>query len=204
MEDDIQEVVKQVSLTDFNIAENDQIFWKLGATYNFSMKATYIAITDHLPSPIWKHLVWFKNHIPRHSFITWLALLKRLKTRSKLCKWGTISDPTCILCGNAEESENHLFHECYFSSEIWRSLLLKMRIIKGLESSWDEEVNWCAQAFTGSSCMVMIKKMVLNSFVYQIWRECNNRIFRTQNGSQEQVSVLIIQEVRFKNVSYEP
>ncbi|XP_026383903.1 uncharacterized protein LOC113279423 [Papaver somniferum] len=141
MEDDVQDVVKEISQTEFNISESDQIFWKSGATSKFSMKDTYIAISDHMPNPIWKHLVWFKNHIPMHSFMTWLALLKRLKTKSKLCKWGTISDSTCILCGTDEESENHLFHECHFSSEIWRGLLLKMGIIKDLESSWDEEIN---------------------------------------------------------------
>ncbi|XP_026416758.1 uncharacterized protein LOC113312217 [Papaver somniferum] len=198
MEDDTKEVVKDISLTEFNLAEDDQIFWKSSATGNLSMKDTYYAITDHMPKPVWENLVWFKNHIPRHSFITWLVLLKILKTRSKLCKWGTISDSSCILCGVVEESEDHLLHECQFSSVIWKGLILKMGIIKSLESSWDAEINWCAQAFTGSNCVVMIKKLVLNNFVYRIWTKRNNRIFRALNGSQDQVSLLIIQDVRFK------
>ncbi|XP_026451168.1 uncharacterized protein LOC113351392 [Papaver somniferum] len=158
MEDEVRDVVKEISKTEFNISESDQIFWKSGAT----------------------------------------ALLKRLKTKSKLCKWGTISDSTCILCGTDEESENHLFHKCQFSSEICKRLLLKMGIVKDLENSWDEEVNWCAQHFSSAKYVGMIKKLTLNSFVYHIWRERNNRVFRNQHGSQDQVSLMIIQDVRFK------
>ncbi|XP_026396164.1 uncharacterized protein LOC113290791 [Papaver somniferum] len=141
MEDDVQEIVKEISFTKFNLQETDQIFWKSGVTGKFSMKHTYM---------------------------------------------------------NAEETEDHLFHECIFSSAIWKGLLLKIGISKELESTWDEEIIWCVQALTGTSNVTLIKKLVLNNFVYHIWRERNNRIFRAQNGSQDQVSLLIIKDVRFK------
>ncbi|XP_026377950.1 uncharacterized protein LOC113272312 [Papaver somniferum] len=168
MEEEIQEVVQQISLSDFNSLEKDQIYWNSSTISQFSIKATYIAISDHLPKPFWNNLVWFKKHIPRHSFITWLALHKRLKTRSKLFKWGVTSDASYILCGHVEETENHLFHDCISSAGIWSGLLLKMGIIKDPTVNWDNEIRW------------------------------NNRVFRALYGSQDQVNTLIIQDVRFK------
>ncbi|XP_026447428.1 uncharacterized protein LOC113347950 [Papaver somniferum] len=162
------------------------------------MKHTYLAISDHFPSPPWNSLVWFKKHIPRHSFISWLAFHRRLKTRSKLLSWGTISDASCVLCGDEMETEDHIFHDCIFSSGIWNGLLLKLGSIRALANSWEEEIRWCTQHLTGDDCVAVIKRLVFNAFIYHISRERNNRIFRSSFNYQDQVSLLIVQDVRFK------
>ncbi|XP_026431629.1 uncharacterized protein LOC113328844 [Papaver somniferum] len=198
MEDNVQEMVQQISTAYFNVPERDQIFWKPSITGQFSMKHTYIALSDHLPSPPWNYLVWFKKHIPRHSFISWLAFHRRLKTRSKLLGWGTISDASCILCGEAMETEDHLFHDCMFSSGIWNGILLKLVYVRVLPNTWEEEIYWCLQNFKGHDSVAVINRLVLNAFIYHIWRERNNIIFRSSFNSQDQVSLLIVQDVRFK------
>ncbi|PWA34871.1 reverse transcriptase zinc-binding domain-containing protein [Artemisia annua] len=38
----------------------------------------------HVP---WEKLIWFTNCIPRHTFITWLAIKNKLMTQDKLIKW---------------------------------------------------------------------------------------------------------------------
>lgn len=86
MEDEAQNVITHISSTEFNIHEKDQLIWNPSATGEFSIKSTYHSISSHNSCPIWNSLVWFKGHIPRHSFITWLAIHKRLKTKSKLLK----------------------------------------------------------------------------------------------------------------------
>lgn len=77
---------------------------------------------------VWSSLVWFKSHIPRQSFITWLSLHERLKTRAKIVKWGIMQVATCVLCDDKDcvEDGNHIFHSCDFVSTIWIGLLLKM------------------------------------------------------------------------------
>ncbi|GJU46796.1 RNA-directed DNA polymerase, eukaryota, reverse transcriptase zinc-binding domain protein [Tanacetum coccineum] len=35
----------------------------------------------------WHHLVWFAQSIPRHAFVTWLAIQERLMTQDKLMLW---------------------------------------------------------------------------------------------------------------------
>jgi len=42
----------------------------------------------------WYKLVWGSLHIPRHSFIAWLALLNRLTTKTRQLRTGrSISNP---------------------------------------------------------------------------------------------------------------
>lgn len=87
------------------------------------------------------------------------------KTRSKLLKWGVVLDASCVFCGYAIESKNHLFHDYIFSYSIWRRLLIKMGIIKEPENTWDDEIMWCSKDFKGSSCVVTIKRHVLKNFL---------------------------------------
>ncbi|KAJ6930707.1 hypothetical protein NC652_014285 [Populus alba x Populus x berolinensis] len=58
------------------------------------------------------NLLWFKGHIPCHSFILWLASLGHLRTMDRLHMAGIIKNTTCILFG-------HLFFHCHYSSLVW-------------------------------------------------------------------------------------
>ncbi|KAM6548308.1 hypothetical protein CsatB_019984 [Cannabis sativa] len=53
-----------------------------------------------------------KLNISKHSFVLWLAILDRFKTRDRLFKFKIIDSPLCILCNNAGERKDHLFFEC--------------------------------------------------------------------------------------------
>lgn len=77
-------------------------------------------------------------------------------------------------------------------------MLLKLGYVRDLNPTWDEEIAWCSDNFRGSSCMTTIKKLAFIGFVYHIWRERNNRVFRTQSNSIEQVSMIIVQDIRLK------
>ncbi|XP_026399002.1 uncharacterized protein LOC113294842 [Papaver somniferum] len=198
MEEDVVQDVTKLSTVEFNVVDADTFIWNPRISGQFSMKETYRCLSSHNIKPPWNCLVWFKNHIPRHSFISWLGMQKRLKTRNKLLKWGVIQDDSCILCHSSPETEDHLFHACPFAAIIWKGLLLKMGYVKEMENSWDEEIAWCIGAFKGTSCSSTVKKLGLNGSMYHSWREGNNRVFRTQFASTDVVSFLIVQEVRFK------
>jgi hypothetical protein len=72
------------------------------------------------------HLLWFKGHIPRHSFILWLASLDRLRTMDRL--HGGVPTTTCILCGIHMETHEHLFFECSYTGLVWTSICNKANI----------------------------------------------------------------------------
>ncbi|KAJ0969747.1 hypothetical protein J5N97_022624 [Dioscorea zingiberensis] len=66
----------------------------------------------------WSKLVWSRSNLPKHSFIFWLALLNRLQTRDKLCKWNVTNSLTCPLCNNEREEISHLFFCCKFFNDV--------------------------------------------------------------------------------------
>ena len=59
---------------------------------------------------------WNRAFVPRSSFIFWLAVLNKLKTRNILQKQGIIQSNTCPFCYTKEESTFHLFFICPFST----------------------------------------------------------------------------------------
>lgn len=86
-------------------------------------------------------LVWFKGAIPKHSFICWLAILNRLSTRDRQQKSSPLIDKLCPFCG-VEESREHLFFDCSFSSQVWKEVVLKFAKLRGDLLSWSSVVSW--------------------------------------------------------------
>ena len=60
----------------------------------------------------WAGLVWFSSHVPRVSFLTWMALRKALLTQDILVSCGIISRSSCCLCRMHVEDHDHLFFLC--------------------------------------------------------------------------------------------
>ncbi|XP_026419873.1 uncharacterized protein LOC113315838 [Papaver somniferum] len=162
------------------------------------MKDNYKAIANHRDHVFWHPLVLFKLHIPRNSFISWVALHGILKTRDKLVRWGVININKCVLCEDGIESEAHIFHDFPFFALIWNGLLLKLGFCRGNTPTWEVEIQWCITFFAGNDLISTIKKLVFNGFIYQIWSERNNRIFNAKNKSAHKVSLLIIQDIQLK------
>ena len=54
--------------------------------------------------------MWFAQGVPRYSFITWLAIRDRLSTGSRMRAWGQVQ--CCLLCGEPDETRDHLFFAC--------------------------------------------------------------------------------------------
>ncbi|GJU22982.1 RNA-directed DNA polymerase, eukaryota, reverse transcriptase zinc-binding domain protein [Tanacetum coccineum] len=83
----------------------------------------------------WFKLVWFSQSIPRHAFVTWVAIQKRLMSLLTRIRFGEpYYDFKCALCSNCPDSHNHLFFSCEFSKEIWKELIGLLNV--GLSSEW--------------------------------------------------------------------
>ena len=67
---------------------NDKIEWTSAPSGILSIKSAYHALSEHSNAVQWSKVIWGKNHIPRCSFIIWLALKKRLAVKTLLHKWG--------------------------------------------------------------------------------------------------------------------
>jgi hypothetical protein len=53
---------------------------------------------------------------------------KKIITWENLAKRGLIGPSRCILCGEKEETMNHLFFECQLSKYIWSLIVKEVKI----------------------------------------------------------------------------
>lgn len=115
---------------------------------------------------------------------------ERLLTRDKLLRWGLLVSEECLLCDNASETCPHLFFFCPFSSQIYNGLLSHHTF--NLPDNLVEAVSWVKGAST-SKRVIIISKMVLQTIVYEVWKERNTRLH-----SSIAISInIIIKEIQF-------
>ncbi|XP_026417158.1 uncharacterized protein LOC113312635 [Papaver somniferum] len=174
------ECVDLLQRIEYDVRDEDKTIWKGSKTGEFSMKDTFKALFGEVVEVGWTRMVLFKHNIPRHSFISWLARHSRFKTKAKLMRWGIMDSAGCVLCENGIEDEEHLFLNCTFSRDIWQGLLIKMGVCKELSNSWDIELLWCQKNLLGDGAVTTDKKLCLNSFIYHVWMERNNKIFSSK------------------------
>jgi len=81
-----------------------------------------------LPQPqrSWYKGVWFPYSTPKYSFILWLAIHNRLSTGDRIKTWNSGQQVACNFCNDAEETRNHLFFSCRYSSEVWENLAQRL------------------------------------------------------------------------------
>ena len=75
-------------------------------------------------------VVWEPWCLPRHGFILWLALLRRLRTRDRL--HFVDADASCVFYQDHEESHNHLFFACSWTSLLWSKVKSWLRLCRGM------------------------------------------------------------------------
>uniref|UniRef100_A0A803PWX2 Reverse transcriptase domain-containing protein n=1 Tax=Cannabis sativa TaxID=3483 RepID=A0A803PWX2_CANSA len=144
----------------------------------FSMQKFSISNTYHLlfirpEKKDWCKHVWDRLVIPKHKFILWLVLLDRLKTKDRVCRYDPQVDPTCLLCGKADESVQHLFFQCEYSSKCL--------------AEWKSRLSWGTKAIEVHRLLQLISKFkgisvtrrsmmltMLTALIYQIWGARND------------------------------
>ena len=110
--------------------------------------------------------------MPRHAFILWLAIMAKLKTRDKL----RIIPPDflCVFCRQEEQTRNHLFFACHWTSLLWGTIKTWLRITRSMST-----LNSDLKGLTTrkQALEARMKRVSLGIVVYLIWEEKNKRIF---------------------------
>ncbi|KAJ9561753.1 hypothetical protein OSB04_006913 [Centaurea solstitialis] len=135
----------------------------------------YSSLMGTLDVVQWAGSVWFKGHIPKHSFCMWVACMRRLPTQDRLATWKhDPPDLRCSLCGLMPDSHNHLFFECTFARQVWIQVLHKVNWVD-FPCSWDAIVE--AISTNATAPTTLTHQLALAASVYSIWCERNLRIF---------------------------
>lgn len=150
--------------------------------HSFSSKETWEQLRPHSALVPWCKAVWFKEAVPRYSFITWLALQGRLPTKDRLRGWGLNVTADCVLCSAGTETHDHLFFKCAYSSAVWEAFAA--RVWPSPPSGIVPISNWILQVRSQlPSLATIVIKLIFQAACYLIWRERNARIFSNVSSS---------------------
>ncbi|XP_060203009.1 uncharacterized protein LOC132631448 [Lycium barbarum] len=138
---------------------------------SFSIKKMYAALRVDFPKVQWRRMVCNNLGSPKWTFHLTLVAHRSLYTRDRLAKWGMTNDTSCPLCDAADETIEHLFFLCNFSSQLWKKLLTGQHIQRHVMGC-NQELYWAIRKAKANTYI-----MVLVGCVYQDWQDRNLRVF---------------------------
>lgn len=81
--------------------------------------------------------------------------------------------PSCLLCGTADESRDHIYFECSYSRSIWDSFFTQRNFNQPY--TFDEVIRWVHHSTPPGKIRTICKLLVQATF-YVIWNERNKRL----------------------------
>ncbi|XP_009775391.1 uncharacterized protein [Nicotiana sylvestris] len=145
-------------------------------TGKYTIKSGYNWRRGRLDQLPWCRGMWNKMNVPKHSFISWLVMRKKLLTKDRTLKMKITEDSDYMLCVGNTESIEHLFFECTYSrlclAEVlkWLGMNIQNMEVTGI---W-RRMTRIAKGKIGRS----FTKAVLAAVIYHIWKAKNEAIWR--------------------------
>ncbi|CAA7014463.1 unnamed protein product [Microthlaspi erraticum] len=90
-------------------------------------------------------------------------MLNRLSTGDRIGSWGSGQRTACVLCGDPEETQNHLFFMCFYSETIWPDLMRNL-LARDYSADWNQLVYLLHQQSSDrkfSFCDILFKQRSL-------------------------------------------
>ncbi|XP_039002218.1 uncharacterized protein LOC120128634 [Hibiscus syriacus] len=97
--------------------------------------------------------------------IAWMVILDRLPTKDRLTCFGIVTDNVCGLCGDRQESRNHLFLEYSYMREIWCTVMHACGVQQQELNCWDDALCWMISNLKGFFHWFYSWSMVLRDFM---------------------------------------
>ncbi|KAJ0909470.1 putative RNA-directed DNA polymerase [Helianthus annuus] len=193
--------LSQISLV---ATKRDNLVWKnrSGMQVDFSTSAVWDDIRNGQDLVPWNNAIWFPQAIPRHAFIMWLIVNKKLKTQDVMSRWNSSGNANynllcCSLCISGPDSHEHLFFECSFGLQIWNGV----KVLAGMEevcNKWDSIYEYLVRFGSSKSARIVIGKLVVGATAYFVWQERIMRLFSTKKRSASRLVEIILETVRMK------
>ncbi|KAJ0900727.1 putative reverse transcriptase zinc-binding domain-containing protein [Helianthus annuus] len=165
-------------LSEFVVSDGpDRWVWSLGNSESFAVADIKKVAAEHCRSIPAYVFVW-NNYVPKKvGVVSWRAISDRLPTKVALASRNIIiNDTRCVLCGDYEESSEHLFVSCHFTQSVWLVMAQWCRI--------PPIVAFCLRDLLDAHLFLhgcKKKKKVLNAIVqvviWCVWKVRNEVIF---------------------------
>ncbi|KAI8544922.1 hypothetical protein RHMOL_Rhmol07G0003000 [Rhododendron molle] len=118
-----------------------------------------------------------------------------LATRDRLHRWGVIDCATCVLCTTFDESHEHLFFGCPFSTSVWHYFLVKNSIHRPCFPLLNA-IQWIDVHRGGATLQTLLALVSCAAVVYHLWRERNRRIFQGMSSTPDQIISVVASVIR--------
>ncbi|XP_074288736.1 uncharacterized protein LOC141613893 [Silene latifolia] len=164
------------------------------------LRTVYQIFRGITPKLYWTKAIMDPVNVPRHRVIILLAMQNCLSTTDNLCKRGFHIVSHCVLCFKAEESTQHLFFACEYSSCVLQALFTWQGFTRR-HLSLNHELRRLAQV-TGKNLRKKWAKCTLAAVVYNLWAERNARIFQDTSRSSDQFIYMIKNVIRVRVLAY--
>ncbi|KAK9668155.1 hypothetical protein RND81_13G037900 [Saponaria officinalis] len=120
----------------------------------------------------WRHVVWNRFCLPRHSFICWVQAYQRLQTRARMAKYGYNGDMCCCLCAEVTETAEHLFFKCKYST----LCVQYMSNWLGFHLPSDDTWNWWMKHRFKSLFLKKVIGAAIVGLVFSVWKARNHSL----------------------------
>ncbi|KAF8052483.1 hypothetical protein N665_1555s0008 [Sinapis alba] len=87
--------------------------------------------------------------------------------------WNRGVNPACVLCRAPQETRDHLFFECSYSTEVWTVLMGGM-LQSSFTSKWSELLALIMDN-SGDYLNIFLTRYTMQAAIHSIWRERNER-----------------------------
>lgn len=168
----------------------DIVVWSHSPTGAFTVDRCYHDLRLRGPKVSWDGFIWSGKIPPKYSFIMWLFMRNRMKTKDLLIHRGLMIDPQCELCISAPETQAHMFFQCDSSSSVWTRILIWCGV-QPMPANWNI-MTWTQTNCRGRGRKANLLKSALAVVVYTIWHERNMRCFQQKIRNILQVSQSVI------------
>ncbi|GJT90405.1 DUF4219 domain-containing protein [Tanacetum coccineum] len=131
---------------------------------------------------------------------------RSLKTQNKLRQWDIapttdITQVRCSLCGTQPDSHEHLFFECSYSSKVW-TLIRGLVGMDAVPPVLDNISAWFQPMGNKRTIQNIVGKILFATASYFIWLERNNRLFKNNRRTSEELRDAIVVTVRLKLTTF--
>ncbi|KAJ0495650.1 putative reverse transcriptase zinc-binding domain-containing protein [Helianthus annuus] len=168
-------------------SNRDKWSWNMGPIQEYSVKEARAWLKGPVGSKIEQRFYWCKWLPNKVNLFMWRANIDGIPTMIALRRRNmTIGDGLCVLCGDADETTDHVFTACSLACGVWCGITSWCKVPPVFWFSISDIQKWLDQDIIGEKK----KDIVYGLFVltcWRLWKARNDKIFRQVDVNVAQI-----------------
>ncbi|XP_056692066.1 uncharacterized protein [Spinacia oleracea] len=171
--------------------KDDYLIWPRHKSGNYTVKSGYAYLQDlnkedtnvnflQLNQAFYKQLWAFKIP-PNWKIFIWKIMLRSLVVKVNLLSRGIQIDVGCLICGDQEEDDQHVFRWCSIARQVWMCGFLGIHSTFKENLSLQEWILYYIRFFIISDGQQGDRLPYFFSTLWALWISRNHKVFRGQN-----------------------